>query len=85
MEDIIIDMFTKPIGVQLKHLNTMYIPEHDCKAPACETCLEYQTKQAEDIMLDAEETFNADKRDQFNGWYSVEDVEKAYNKVYLGI
>lgn len=34
--------------------------------------------ELEDIMLDAEQTFNADKRDGFDGRMSVSQVENAY-------
>jgi len=33
------------------------------------------------ILQDSKLTFDADRRDKFNGWYSVEEVEKAYNQL----
>lgn len=50
---------------------------HDCKAPACATCFKYDFPSYEEVMFDTIQTVDADNRDEFNGWFSLEQIVTA--------
>lgn len=50
---------------------------HDCKAPACATCLKYDYPLYEEVVFDTHQTLDADNRDGFNGLFTLEQVVTA--------
>lgn len=50
---------------------------HDCKAPECATCHRYESPIYEDVMRDTLETIDADHRDEWNGQYTLEQINIA--------